>query len=166
MVTPSQPLIGKASKDKDVMGALRQKKTGKQAENAKLNSAQIIEASIKKEAPNMDPKKVMAGLGAMAKKGMVKFVQIGNTVFSLRDVSPGIAEWHTFTVEPVPTLIKRYQAAMNTAKEMGYKKLMSYSTNPAFNKIAQETGLPVKISQSQQMVNGKMVPAYKYEIDV
>jgi len=166
MVAPAQPTIGKASKDKDVMGAIRQKKTGKQAENVKLNSEQIIEASIKKEAPNMDTQKVMAGLGAMAKRGMIKFVQIGNTVFSLRDVSPGVAEWHTFTVEPVPTLIKRYQAAMNTAKEMGYKKLMSYSTSPAFNKIAQETGLPVKISQSQQMVNGKMVPAYKYEIDV
>lgn len=166
MVAPSKPLVGDKGGDKAVMGAIRQKKTDKQAENVKLNSEQIIAASVKKEAPNMDTQKVMAGLGAMAKRGMIKFVQIGNTVFSLRDISPGVAEWHTFTVEPVPTLIKRYQAAMNTAKQMGYKKLMSYSTSPAFNKIAQETGLPVKISQSQQMVNGKMVPAYKYEIDV
>ena len=44
MVAPSQPIIGKTSKDKDVMGALRQKKTGKQAENVKLDMIQIIEA--------------------------------------------------------------------------------------------------------------------------
>ena len=166
MVAPSKPLVGDKGGDKAVMGVIRQKKTGKQAENVKLNSAQIIEASVKKEAPNMDIKRVMAGINAMAQKKMIKFIQIGNTVFSLRDISPGVAEFHTFTVEPVPTLIKRYQTAMNTAKKMGYKKLLSFSTSPAFNKIAQETGLPVKISQSQQMVSGKMVPAYKYEIDV
>jgi hypothetical protein len=166
MVAPSQPLIGKASKDKDVMGALRQKKTGKKAENVKLNSQQIIEASVKAEAPNLDVAKVIQGLNLMANRKMIKFVQIGNTVFTLRDVSPGVAEFHTFTVEPVPTLIKRYRTAMNTAKEMGYKKLVSYSTSPAFNKIAQETGLPVKINQSQQMVNGKAVPAYQYEVTI
>ena len=166
MVAPSKPLVGDKGGDKAVMGALRQKKSGKKAENVKLNSQQIIEASVKVEAPNADVAKVIQGLNLMANRKMIKFVQIGNTVFTLRDVSPGVAEFHTFTVEPVPTLIQRYRTAMNTAKEMGYKKLVSYSTSPAFNKIAQETGLPVKISQSQQIINGKAVPAFQYEVTV
>jgi N-acyl-L-homoserine lactone synthetase len=55
---------------------------------------------------------------------------------------------------------------MKTAENMGYKKLVSYSTSPAFNKIAQETGLPVKASQSQQVIGGKAVPAFQYEVTV
>jgi hypothetical protein len=165
MVAPSQPIIGKASKDKDVMGAMRQKKTGKQAENVKLDMIQIIEASVRKEMPNVDPKRAIVGVSMVTKKGG-KLVQIGNTVFLVMPQPDGSAEFHTFTVEPVDTLIKRYRSGMNTAKQMGFKKLISYTNKPEFLKIAKDTGLPVKISQSQQMVNKQMVPAYKFEVDL
>jgi hypothetical protein len=166
MVAPSQPLIGKVSKDKDVMGALRQKKTGAKKQNVKLNSAQIIQASAKKEMPDLDINKFMSTLGTMVQRKMVQLLQIGNTVFLLKPKSPTEVEFHTFTVETPESLVKRYQAGVNSLKEMGFKKAVSYATSPAFNKIAQQTGLPVKISQSQQMIGGKMVPAYKYELDL
>jgi hypothetical protein len=166
MVAPAQPTIGKASKDKDVMGTLRQKKTGAQKQNVKLNSAQIIQSSAKKEMPDLDINKFMSTLGTMVQRKMVQLLQIGNTVFLLKPKSPTEVEFHTFTVEPPESLVKRYQAGVNSLKEMGFKKAVSYATSPAFNKIAQQTGLPVKISQSQQMIGGKMVPAYKYELDL
>jgi hypothetical protein len=166
MVAPSQPIIGKTSKDKDVMGALRQKKTGAKNQNVKLNSAQIIQSSAKKEMPDLDINKFMSTLGTMVQRKMVQLLQIGNTVFLLKPKSPTEVEFHTFTVEPPESLVKRYQAGVNSLKEMGFKKAISYSTSPAFNKIAEQTGLPVKISQSQQMIGGKMVPAYKYELDL
>jgi len=166
MVAPAQPTIGKVSKDKDVMGAIRQKKTGAQKQNVKLNSAQIIQASAKKEMPDLDINKFMSTLGTMVQRKMVQLLQIGNTVLMLKPKSPTEVEFHTFTVEPPESLVKRYQAAVNSLKEMGFKKAISYSTSPAFNKIAEQTGLPVKISQSQQMIGGKMVPAYKYELDL
>lgn len=165
MVAPSKPLVGDKGGDKAVMGAIRQKKTGKQAENVKLNMFQIIEASARKEMPNIDPRRVLVGVSAMTKKG-AKLVQIGNTVFLVMPQPDGSAEFHTFTVEPVETLIKRYRAGMNTAKEMGFNKLTSYTNKPEFVKIAKDTGLPVKVSQSQQMINKQMVPAYKFEVNL
>ena len=165
MVAPSKPLVGDKGGDKAVMGALRQKDTGKQAENVKLNMFQIIEASARKEMPNVDPKRVLSGVAVMTKKG-AKLIQIGNTVFLVMPQPDGSAEFHTFTVEPVETLIKRYRAGMNTTKQMGLKKLISYTNKPEFVKIAKDTGLPVKISQSQQMINNQMVPAYKFEVDL
>lgn len=166
MVAPSKPLIGDKGGDKAVMGAIRQKKTGKQAENVKLNMFQIIEASGRKEMPNVDPKRILSGVANIVKKKQARLVQIGNTVLLVMPQPDGSAEFHTFTVEPPETLAKRYKAAANTLKEMGFKRATSYATSPAFTKIAQDTGLPVRISQTQQMIGGKMVPAYKFEVDL
>ena len=163
MVAPAGPGIGK-TKDAQVMGALKGKTEA--PKKAKLNSAQIIEASAKKELPGQDIQKFMSTLTAMIQRKMVSLLQIGNTVFMLKPAGNGVVEFHTFTVEPMETLAERYKAGSNSLKEMGYKKAISYSTSPAFNKIAQQTGLPVKISQSQQMIGGKMVPAFKYEMDL
>jgi len=165
MVAPAGPGIGKA-KDKDVMGTIRQKQTGKKAENVKLDMFQIMEASARKEAPGVDPKRILSGVANIVKKKQAKLVQVGNTVFLVMPQPDGSAEFHTFTVEPPETLSKRYKAAANTLKQMGFKRAVSYATSPAFTKIAKDTGLPVKISQTQQMISGKMVPAYKFEVDL
>jgi len=166
MVAPAGPGIGKA-KDAQVMGALKGKTEA--PKKAKLTMPQIIESSLKTEQPGIDIPKAFTVLAEMTymvnqKKG--KFIQIGNTVIVATPSSPEVAEIHTFTVEPPETLSKRYKSAANTLKQLGFKKAVSYAQSPAFVKIAQNTGLPVKVSQSQQMIGNKMVPAYKFELDL
>ena len=97
---------------------------------------------------------------------MIQLLQIGNTVFMLKPLPDGTVEFHTFTIESIDDLVKRYQAGINTLKEMGFKKAVSYAQSPAFVKIAQQTGLPVQVSQSQTMMGDKMVPAYKFEVNL
>ena len=165
MVAPAGPVIGKA-KDKDVMGAIRQKQTGKKAENVKLTMDQIILSNFKQSSPDQDPQKLFNVMKYMVNQKKGRYIQIGNTVIVAMPLSPEVAEIHTFTVEPPETLSKRYKSASSTLKQLGFKKAVSYAQSPAFVRIAQNTGMPVKVSQSQQMVGNKMVPAYKFELDL
>lgn len=166
MVAPSKPLVGDKGGDKAVMGALRQKQSGKAAQNVKLDMIQILKATHDRENPKGDFNKFLNGLGYMAKTKGTRFIQIGNTVFMIIPKSGGVVELHTSSVEPPDTIVKRWQTVPKTLKEMGFTHLISYSTSPAINKLVKKTGLPVKISQSQQMINGQMVPAYKYDLDL
>lgn len=163
MVAPAGPEIGKP-KDSQVMGALKGKTEAPQ--KAKLTMPQIIESSLRTENPNIDIPRAFTVLGQMAKTKGTKFVQIGNSVFMVTPNATGGADFHTFTVEPVDTLVQRWKDVANTLKEMGFKHATSYATSPAINRLVQRTGLPVKISQSQQMQNGKMVPAFRYDLDL
>jgi len=163
MVVPAGPGIGKA-KDAQVMGALKGK--AEAPKKAKLTMPQIIESSLKTEQPGIDIPKAFTVLGQMTKTQGTKFIQIGNSVFMITPKPNANVELHTFTVEPIDTLVSRWKDVPNTLKEMGFKHLVSYSTSPAINKLVQRTGLPIKISQSQQMSNGKMVPAFRYDLDL
>jgi len=163
MVAPAGPGIGKA-KDAQVMGALKGKTEA--PKKAKLTMPQIIESSLKTEQPDMDIPKAFTVLAQMTKTKGTKFVQIGNSVFMITPNGPGNADFHTFTVEPVDTLVQRWKDVANTLKQMGFKHATSYATSPAINRLVQRTGLPIKISQSQQMMGGKMVPAFKYDLDL
>jgi hypothetical protein len=163
MVVPAGPGIGK-SKDTQVMGALKGKTEA--PKKAKLTMPQIIESSLRTEQPDMDVQKAFTVLGQMTKTKGTKFVQIGNSVFMITPNGAGNADFHTFTVEPADTLVQRWKDVANTLKQMGFKHATSYATSPAINRLVQRTGLPVKISQSQQMSGGKMVPAFKYDLDL
>jgi hypothetical protein len=155
------PLIGKPAKVE--MGKL---KSPKAAGEQMLNSVQIIEKSVKNERPDMDVNKFMQTLANMIQRKMVQLLQIGNTVFMLRPKGDGSVEFHTFTVESPQDLVKRYKAGLNSLKQMGFKKAYSYANSPAFVKISEQTGLPVRVTQSQMMMGDKMVPAYKFEVDI
>ena len=142
-------------------------KAPKQAADAKpMNSFEIISQSVKKEDPSVNIDKFMQQLAAGVQKGVVRLLQIGNTVFMLQPKPDGSVEFHTSTVEPVSELIKRYQAGINSLKQMGFKKAYSYSTSPAFVKIAEQTGLPVRVTQSQQVIGNEARPAYRFELDL
>jgi hypothetical protein len=108
----------------------------------------------------------MQTLGYMVEKKMVQLLQIGNTVFMLKPQGDGSVEFHTFTVESPSDLVERYKAGINSLKEMGFKKAFSYATSPAFVKIAEQTGLPVRTTQTQTMQGNQMVPAYRFEVDI
>lgn len=145
------------------MGKLRQPK---QAENKLMPSADIIQKSAENEAPGTDMTRFMQTLGYMVEKKMVQLLQIGNTVFMLKPQGDGSVEFHTFTIESPSDLVDRYKAGINSLKEMGFKKAFSYATSPAFVKIAEQTGLPVRTSQTQTMQGDQMVPAYRFEVDI
>ena len=145
------------------MGKLRQPK---QAENKLMPSAEIIQKSAENEAPGTDMTRFMQTLGYMVEKKMVQLLQIGNTVFMLKPQGDGSVEFHTFTIENPSDLVERYKAGINSLKEMGFKKAFSYATSPAFVKIAEQTGLPVRTSQTQTMQGDQMVPAYRFEVDI
>lgn len=157
------PMIGKPEKVQ--MGKL---KMPKQAQNELLPSAEIIQKSAEKEAPGTDMTRFMQTLGYMVERKMVQLLQIGNTVFMLKPVpeQPGTVEFHTFTIESPQDLVKRFQAGINSLREMGFKKATSYATSPAFVKLAEQTGLPVRTTQSQTMQGDQMVPAYRFEVDI
>lgn len=159
----AEPMIGKPEKVQ--MGKL---KMPKQAEGKLRPSAEIIEESANREAPGTDMTRFMQTLGYMVERKMVQLLQIGNTVFMLKPVpeQPGTVEFHTFTIESPQDLVKRFQAGINSLREMGFKKATSYATSPAFVKLAEQTGLPVRVTQSQTMQGNQMVPAYRFEVDI
>jgi len=131
-----------------------------------VSSTEIIQQSVAKEQPGADVNRIMQTIAYMMQRKMIQLIQIGNTVFMLQPKEAGTVEFHTFTVEGLDDLVKRYQSGINTLKQMGFKKAISYAQSPAFVKIAQQTGLPVQISQSQMMMGNKMVPAYKFEVNL
>lgn len=138
----------------------------KAPQQKQVSSTQIIQQSVAKEQPGADINRIMQTLAYMMQRKMIQLLQIGNTVFMLKPLADGTVEFHTFTIESIDDLVKRYQAGINTLKEMGFKKAVSYAQSPAFVKIAQQTGLPVQVSQSQTMMGDKMVPAYKFEVNL
>ena len=167
MVASSGPLI-QSKEPKPQMGKLgsSEPKQGKQAEPKKMSEIDIIRKSSEKEMPGVNTDQVIRGLYALIKAHNGRIIRMGDTVFFIKPLGNGSVEFHTFTVEPPEELVKRFKAGVNTLKQMGFNKAISYANQPAFKKLAQDTGLPVKISQSQQMLGGKMVPAYKFELDL
>lgn len=132
------------------------------AAQQQVSSTQIIQQSVKQEQPDADINLVLHVLADKVQKKEIKLLQIGNTVFMLKPLDDQTVEFHTFTIEPISDLILRYRAGINTLKEMGFKKAISYSESPAFVKIAQQTGLPVRVSQEK---TDKGV-TYKFEVDL
>ena len=141
---------------------------GKGGVQQQVSSAEIIQRSFSKEMPNQDINRFMQTLNYMVQTKMVFLLQIGNTVFMLKPLieQPGTVELHTFTTESPQDLVQRYRAVANSLRQLGYKKVTSYATSPAFVKIAEQTGLPINITQSQQVIGNRAVPAYKFEVDI
>ena len=167
MVAPSQPFAGKAQPLDGGVKAPRKAQSGGGGGGpfeGKLNMIQIISSSAKREAPQTNIDEFLAKLNAMVQKQQVKLLQIGNTVFLIRQSEPGVAEFHTFTVEPPESLVKRYQAGAKSLKQMGFKKAISYTDNKAFGKLAEMTGLPVKSSPMTDPKTGK--PTIRYELEL
>ena len=165
----AQPAIPNPIKSSSIQTGLTPKASGgpkKAPQQKQVSSTKIIEESTRREQPGADVNRIMQTIALMMQRKMVQLLQIGNTVFLLQPKEAGTVEFHTFTIESIDDLVKRYQAGLNSLKEMGFKKAISYAQSPAFVKIAQQTGLPVQVSQSQMMMGDKMVPAYKFEVSI
>lgn len=166
----TDPVIPDPLKQKDLMsfqGPGRPPKQQTPGARPTMTPDQIIRQAAKNELPpggNVDL--LVKGVGALVQRKAVKLLQIGDTVFMLRPHPDGAVEFHTFTSEPIPALVQRFKAGVTSLKQMGFKKAFSTTNNPAFQKIAQQTGLPVRMTQTQSNIGGKMGPAFRFEVDL
>jgi len=166
MVTPAEPVLKQKSQDMGSLRGPRQSAPKGEASN-KLNAIEIIKRSAAAEMKGQgNPEGIVLGISALIKKGAIKLLQLGNTVFMIMPKQAGTAEFHTFTVEQPQTLVKRFQAGAKALKQMGFKTAVTYSDSPAFVKMAQSTGLPVRISQGHQTVQGQKKPTYQFILDL
>ena len=79
--------------------------------------------------------------------------------------APGEVEVHTFSAETPENLIQNYIKGAAYLQKIGVKKITTYSDNPAFQKVAKSTGLPVKINQTVKQQGGEMKPVYEYVLE-
>jgi hypothetical protein len=127
----------------------------------------IIRESARNEMPpGSDIESIIKQVALLIQRKAVKLLQLGNTVFLLHPQKDGSVEFHTFTVEKPEQLIQRYKAAANSLRQMGYKRAVSYAQSPAFTRIAQSTGLPVKVTQTVRRMGQQMQPVYQFEVDL
>ena len=109
--------------------------------------------------------KLIGGLGLLLKKPGNKLVQFGNSVFLVSVKAPGEVEFHTFSKESTNNLVQNYVKLAEYLKKIGVKKIKTYSDNPGFQRIAQSTGLPVKVNQTTRQQGGEMRPMYEYSLE-
>jgi hypothetical protein len=132
-----------------------------------MDVLQIIQASMGNQLPagmNMDT--FMRKLATKLKDGKTKLVQLGNSVFLVSLIGDGVVEFHTFSAEQPQSLLKNYLGLAKVLKNQGIKKATTYSDRPEFVDLAKKSGLPVKIAQSQKMMDGQMKPVYTFELDL
>ena len=155
-----EQLIGKPA-PMPKMGSLKQasgkKTTG---DRPTMGPVEIIQQSAAKEGAN--PQQLIAQLGALIQRKAVQLLQLGDTVLLLRPQPNGVVELHTFTIESPEKLIARYKAAANSLKQMGFKKAVTSASSPAFVRIAQSTGLPIRVTQAP----GPQGTNYRFELDL
>ena len=166
MVTPAEPMLKTKMED---MGSLRgPRKSAPKAETSnKLNALEIIKRSAEAEMKGQgNPEGIVLGISTLIKAGKIKLLQLGNTVFMIMPKQAGTAEFHTFTVEKPETLVKRFKAGAKALKQMGFKTAVTYSESLAFVRMAQQSGLPVKISKGQHTIQGQIKPTYQFILDL
>lgn len=131
-----------------------------------LDSAQIIIQFFTQQTGSpQKANQILSSLAGKIKKNEVKLVQIGNTVFICMPKPDKSVEVFTVTIEP-DKLADRIKSSATTLKQMGFSKMYTLSITPQSDEISKKTGLPVKKTQTQMMSNGKMVPAYRYEVQL
>lgn len=116
----------------------------------------------------------LQNIARLAQVGMIKPIQIGNTVFLMhhynvqnQPLPQGVAEVHVFTTESMPNLLMRMRVFPNTARELGYTKITSFVDDPAiariWSRLQRETGIQGTIKPTVEYINGEMTPVYRME---
>lgn len=138
----------------------------KQTSQQQVNPLPIILVSAKKENPGLDEKKFTAQLGKLLKNPANKLLQVGQSVFLMFIKQPGVIEFHTFSTGTPQQLKQDALAAVQTVKRAGAKHLYTFTSDPRLVKLVQSTGLPWRVSQSQQVVGSHASPAYRLDLDL
>jgi hypothetical protein len=143
MIAPPQPNMNVAAQQKEPM--------------------QILESALRRSLG--DEEKVGLAQGAlveMLKAPGNKLVHLGNSLFLVMVKEPGEVEVHTFSEETPQQLARNFIDLTKYLKNIDVKTAYTYSDDVRFKKIADMTGLPVKVEQSVNMVGDEMRPVYRY----
>lgn len=137
-----------------------------QQSQQQVNPLPVILASAKKENPGLDQNKFVAQLAKLLKNPANKLLQVGNSVFLLFIKKPGVIEFHTFSTASPQQLVQEAHQAIDAVKKAGAKHLYTFTNDPRLVKLVQSTGLPWKVSQSQQVIGNHASPAYRLDLDL
>jgi hypothetical protein len=161
----AQPAIPNPIKTSSIQTGLTPKAPA-QPKKSQRSSLDIIRQSAQRETPGADVNKLIVSLGTLIDKNVVGLLRLGDTVLMLQPKGDGVVEFHTFTIENPQQLPQRYKEAIPNLKRMGFKKAISYAQSPAFKRIAEQSGVPVKVTQEMRRVGAQMMPYYKFEVDL
>jgi hypothetical protein len=132
-----------------------------------MNSVEIIQKSMQgKLPPGVSEGQFLNGINFMLKKQGYKLIQIGNSAFLAKPDQAGTVEVHTFSAEKPAQLVQNYVELAKMLKQQGFKKAVSYSSDPGYTKIAKMSGLPVKVTQTVRKEGKEMKPTYQFELEL
>lgn len=137
-----------------------------QSSQQQVNPLPIILQSMKRENPQLNQNKVINGIAKLLKNPANRLLQVGKSVFLMFIKQPGIIEFHTFSVGSPQELLQDAQQAINAVKRGGAKHIYTFTNDPRLVKLVQSTGLPWKVSQSQQVIGNHAAPAYRLDLDL
>jgi len=131
------------------------------------NSVDIIKQSmLQQNFSEQEIQKALAGVANLVSKPSAKLVNLGNSVFLVMVKAPGEVEVHTFSAETPQQLARNFVDLAKYLKNIGVKKASTFSDDVRFKKIAQMTGLPVKVGQTTKMFGNEMKPSYEYILEM
>jgi hypothetical protein len=163
MVTPAEPVLKTKMEDMGSLRAPRKTASG----DKQLTSFDILKQAIPREAgPNADVNKVLNQISSLIGLKMAQLVQVGNTVFLIVPKGGKTVEFHLSTIEPISELTKRLVTFSKTLKQMGFEQAVTYVPDKGWLKIAEQTGLPVKISQGAQKIGNDNRPVYQIMVEL
>jgi len=162
IAAPQQP---KAPFDMEMMDTVRQAQG--QGPAGQMNSLQIIKKAIEPQlASGLDWDDFQRRLVGWIRTRNNKLLQIGNTVFLLTFLSPEVCQFSILNADSEANLLQNISGLSKALKNHNFKKMIAYANEPKYVELAKKTKLPVKIGQSQKVVNGEAIPVYTFEMDV
>jgi hypothetical protein len=156
IVAPRQKPI-----DDDVMSLVRGEKI---VQDAPKDTLGIIGEVARQSGQN--PDKFQRQLLSYIQQTGAKLLQIGNSVFLLTPVEPGVVESHILTVGGAKEMAQSYVNLAKQLKGMGVSVLRTYTDNPAHTAVAKMTKLPITTRQESRMVGNEMKPVYVFELEL
>jgi hypothetical protein len=162
MVTPAEPVLKQKAES---IGSLKMPAQSTPSGGAVDNyPVTIIMKTLTGQGmPVKQAQNVLGNLAKQAQKGAVKFGQIKDTVFIVTPKPDMSAEFFITSIEP-DQIPKRIVSLSKSLKEMGFRKMTTISPVGQSAELANKTGLQVKKTQTQMMSQGKMTPAFRYEV--
>ncbi len=136
---------------------------------------QILRYGINQETGSpKETEKALIHINALAKMGILKFVRIGGTVFTISRLTmagkwlPATeAELHMYTSEGLQEIMQRMAVLPNTLRNMGVKKASTIVMEPAMLRVLQmglqRAGLQHSVNTRMQYTGSEMEPAYVVE---
>lgn len=160
--------------NKPKSGAVRQEATGLAPRGrpargdlpTKMTQDILWESAQGEVPPGMTKDRYLSGFAQFLKSGPNKLIQIGNTVFMLEGKGPGVAELSVFSIEPPNVLPQRIKAGANTARQMGYRRIVAFIDSPALLNMLPQLQMKMQVSQGAKQIGGEMVPMTRVDVDL